>query len=183
MLSHSSQEDPTQCPLATFSQTGSSDEVQGIHFIHSVDKAVANAGEILTFTTWILNATSKTLANVCLHPLSFTNEHMEALRYSTEPPREHRNGRVLGPHGALTYAFTYLVAERDIHQSGFIISALQAKLTAPGLGTLRSECDAIISTTLPRFSLAFPSSAVEPRSMTVFFKESGQPIDNTMRRQ
>lgn len=147
MSSCNVQPDVEQCPRAGFSLRGSIDEASGIHFIHLVDRPMAEVGELLTYTTSILNATSETLTNVCLQLRSFTNEQMVSLPYATQPSAKELTACVLGPCQSLTYSFTYMVTTRDALSPGLIISALQAELTSPSMGQLYSECDATTYTT------------------------------------
>lgn len=134
-----------QCPLAGFFLPGDASEITGISLVHMASQDTAEAGDLITFTAWILNATTEALTDVSLHLRSFTNEAGEQLEYRTEPCPTEMTGRTLGPRQALTFCFSYEVTQRDLGEPGLLISALRADLVAPNLGRIYSECDALVS--------------------------------------
>lgn len=136
---------PERCPLAAFFPQGETTEVTGISLVHMAAEDSAAAGDLITFTTWILNATTGALTDVSLHLRSFTNEHGDQLEYRTEPHVTEMIGRTLGPRQALKYYFSYEVTQRDTEEPGLLVSALRADLVAPIHGRIYSECDAFVS--------------------------------------
>ncbi|ALV47844.1 hypothetical protein MB46_19410 (plasmid) [Arthrobacter alpinus] len=132
-------------PLAGFRQPGSDEDIEGISLVYLVDKDVAGAGELLTFTAWILNGTSDTLTDVCLRLRSLRNGGLDWLEYTSQPSDKDLAGRVLGPRRSLHYTLTYLVTQEDVTHADVIISALQAELTSPRAGRINSECDALVA--------------------------------------
>ncbi|WP_150117127.1 hypothetical protein [Arthrobacter sp. ERGS1:01] len=136
---------PELCPLAGFFAHRGATEVAGISLVHMAGQESVAAGDLITFTAWILNATAEALTDVTLHLHSFTNEHGDQLGYRTEPPASEMIGRTLGPRQALKYHFSYVATERDVEEPGLLISALKANLVTPRQGRLFSECDALVS--------------------------------------
>jgi hypothetical protein len=136
---------PDRCPLAPFFPQGGTTEVVGISLAHMAGGDSAEVGDLITFTTWILNATTEALTDVTLHLRSFTNEHGDHLSYRTEPMAAELTGRTLGPRQALKYYFSYEVTQRDVPEPGLLISALRADLVAPSHGRIYSECDAFVT--------------------------------------
>ena len=141
---------PDRCPMAGFFAHGGDTEVAGISLVHMAAQDAAKAGDLVTFTAWILNATSEVLMDVSLHLRSFTNERGDPLEYRTKPQAAELAGRTLGPRQALKYHFSYNVTDRDVEEPGLLISALRAELMPPGKGRIFSECDALVSIAVPR---------------------------------
>jgi hypothetical protein len=140
---------PDLCPLAGFFAHSGDTEVAGISLVHMAGQDSAKAGDLITFTAWILNATSEALTDVALHLRSFTNEQGDQLDYRTEPRPAELTGRTLGPRQSLRYYFSYEVTDRDVAEPGLLISALQAQLVTPSMGIVFSESDALVSVTVP----------------------------------
>lgn len=138
------------CPLANFRAVESGREIHGIDLAYLVDKSTATLGETLKFTIWVLNATAHTLTDINIQLRSFTNEQMQPLQFLTRPTDREMTGRTLLPGRSLNLALTYMVDSADLEYEGLIISALQAELTSPEHGLLRSECDAWTFTTPAR---------------------------------
>lgn len=136
---------PESCPLAGFFSPGIATEVAGISLVHIAGQDAAKAGDLITFTAWILNATSEAVTNVSLHLRSFTNEQGDRLEYRTKPQAAELTGRTLGPRQSLRYHFSYEVTDRDVAEPGLLISALRADLVIPNMGTVFSECDALVA--------------------------------------
>lgn len=131
--------------LAGFRQSGTGEDIDGISLVYLVDKDVAGAGELLTFTAWILNGTSETLTDVCLRLRSLQNGRADWLQYTSQPSATELAGRVLGPRRSLHYTLSYRVTQEDVTHEDVIISALQAELTSPRDGRIHSECDALVA--------------------------------------
>jgi len=149
---------PDQCPMAGFFAREGAIEVAGISLVHMAEHDAAKAGNLITFTAWILNATSEVLMDVSLNLRSFTNEQGDRLEYRTKPEAAELTGRTLGPRRALKYHFSYEVTNRDVEEPGLLISALRADLMTPSKGRIFSECDALVSIAVPRSP---PMSAVQ----------------------
>jgi hypothetical protein len=135
--------------LAGFFPQGGTTGVAGINLVYMAGQDTAEVGDLITFTAWILNATSQVITDVSLHLRSFTNELGDQLKYRTEPQVTEMAERTLAPQEVLKYYFSYEVTKRDVEEPGLLISALQAELESPSKGTLFSECDALVSVAPP----------------------------------
>ncbi|MGP9502749.1 hypothetical protein ACT3TS_11115 [Specibacter sp. AOP5-B1-6] len=130
-------------PLVAPALAGSRRDVPEVALVYLADRTEAAVGETVRFTAWLLNATDETLTDISLLPRSLTNGRLDHLAYATTPTAAELSGRTLGPRQCLSFTLTYKPTSTDALDDGLIISALQAELSSPRYGRMRSECDAM----------------------------------------
>lgn len=169
------------CPLAEFVASGTSDGIEGVSLVHLADSKLVQVGQVVTFTAWILNASSEVLTNVTVELGSFTNEANDTLVFDSQPTDAKLSSQTLLPGRALTHTFTYRVKAADTQHGGLLINALKVRMTSPDHGALVSECDAYSVATqapdLARRRTKRPSALAIPR--TVLMNTLVGPIRST----
>jgi len=115
-----------------------------IALVYGADRSWAIPGDTVVFTAWITNDSTSHLRDVTLIPRSFTNEGMEALCYTAEPPQQDLDINVLAPGQSVMRSFSYLVTDADHIHGGSLVSAMRVRATCRGQ-IISDEHDALVS--------------------------------------
>lgn len=121
--------------------------------VYVADKSVATRGDTVTFTAWIVNDSGGRLHNVRLVPRSFTNEALESLEYTSQPPEADLHVGTLSAGDSAMLSFSYVVSAADQQYGGELISAMEVTGMSRGR-IIRDEHDAFVALKQRAYSLS-----------------------------
>ncbi|SEE92048.1 hypothetical protein SAMN04489740_3102 [Arthrobacter alpinus] len=117
----------------------------GLTLLQVSEDSAATLGEVVTFTSYILNEGTQALLDVRLVPVSLNNAAMAHLSYINRFKEEELTTAALLPGAYVKWNFQYQIALPDIAAGGPIVSAMSATATAHDGAYLRAESDVVIT--------------------------------------
>ncbi|MEZ2389921.1 hypothetical protein AB6813_10295 [bacterium RCC_150] len=115
-----------------------------LHLLHFADKYSARAGETVSFTALIHNASNSPVTAVELISSSLTNANVEQLAFDSQPSPERMTIPYLGPGDSVSLDFSYTVRQSDVLHGGEIVSAMEIRF-ATDSGWAWDKCEAVVN--------------------------------------
>ncbi|MHA7305557.1 hypothetical protein ACX80E_09975 [Arthrobacter sp. TMN-49] len=117
---------------------------RGLTLLHTTCSAVAGLGQLVTFTSYVINEGSEPLEHVRLVLMSLSNANMAHLRYSSSPAIEELKVGALAPAGYAKWQSQYTVTQLDVAGGGPVVSAMAVMAVAQDGTELRDEGDVVL---------------------------------------
>ena len=115
-----------------------------LSLLHFADKYSARAGETVSFTALIHNASQGPVAAVELISRSLTNANVEQLAFDSHPGPERMTIPYLGSGESVSLDFGYIVRQSDVLHGGEIVSAMEIRF-ATDCGWAWDTCEAVVN--------------------------------------
>lgn len=115
-----------------------------LSLLHFADKYSARAGETVSFTALIHNASQRPVAAAELISRSLTNANAEQLAFDSQPSPERMTIPCLGSGESVSLDFSYIVRQSDVLHGGGIVSAMEIRF-ATDCGWAWDKCEAVVN--------------------------------------